>query len=130
MECSTIGGTRDILSRPRLAFLLFWLPGIALAVTARSYFRSELRTVVWTVALTIMGTACIANAARCHRIHCYMTGPFFLITAVVSLLRPRYCVTGQKRLESDRNYNCDWCDCPMLSARSITRKISQRLICG
>ena len=25
-----------------------------------------------------MGVACVANAARCGRTHCYLTGPFFL----------------------------------------------------
>ena len=33
-----------------------------------------------------MGIACTANAARCGRVHCYVTGPFFLLMAVVSLL--------------------------------------------
>jgi hypothetical protein len=28
--------------------------------------------------------ACIANAARCGRTHCYLTGPFFLAMAVVT----------------------------------------------
>src|SRR5262249_6876640 len=85
MECGT-AGSRDILSKPWLAFLVFWLPGIAIAITASSDFRSGWRTVVWTVALATMGTACSANAARCHRVHCYATGPFFLIMAVVTLL--------------------------------------------
>jgi len=33
-----------------------------------------------------MGTACIANALRCKRVHCYLTGPFFLLMALVTLL--------------------------------------------
>jgi hypothetical protein len=33
-----------------------------------------------------MGTACTANAVRCGRLHCYITGPFFLVMAVVTLL--------------------------------------------
>lgn len=44
------------------------------------------RTAVWAVALTIMGIACLANARRCGRLHCYITGPFFLLMAVVTLL--------------------------------------------
>ena len=32
-----------------------------------------------------MGAACIANAARCRRTHCYLTGPFFLAMAAVSV---------------------------------------------
>ena len=32
-----------------------------------------------------MGAACIANARRCGRVHCYLTGPFFLVMALVAL---------------------------------------------
>ena len=28
----------------------------------------------------------MVNAARCGRVHCYLTGPFFLVMAVVTLL--------------------------------------------
>ena len=37
-------------------------------------------------ALSVMGIACIANAARCGRVHCFLTGPFFMGMAVVTLL--------------------------------------------
>ena len=33
-----------------------------------------------------MGAGCVANALRCGRVHCYFTGPFFLIMAIVALL--------------------------------------------
>jgi len=33
-----------------------------------------------------MGVACLLNALRCGRTHCYVTGPFFLILAGVALL--------------------------------------------
>ena len=39
------------------------------------------------VSLLVMGAACLANAARCGRLHCYFTGPLFLLGAVASLLR-------------------------------------------
>jgi membrane protein implicated in regulation of membrane protease activity len=41
--------------------------------------------VVWTVALGTMGVACIVNALRCGRVHCYLTGPFFLLVALIAL---------------------------------------------
>jgi hypothetical protein len=28
---------------------------------------------------------CVANAARCGRTHCYLTGPFFLVMATVTV---------------------------------------------
>jgi hypothetical protein len=43
------------------------------------------RTVVWTVALGTMGVECIVNALRCGRVHCYLTGPFFLLMALIAL---------------------------------------------
>ena len=76
----------DVLCNPSLAFALWWLPGIALVATASLGFGAGWRTVVWTAALSIMATACFVNAVRCGRVHCYMTGPFFLAMAVVTLL--------------------------------------------
>jgi hypothetical protein len=83
---STTGKSRDILSSPLDALALFWLPTIAIVVAWSSGFSSSWRTIVWTVALGIMGAACIANALRCRRVHCYVTGPFFLVMALVTLL--------------------------------------------
>jgi hypothetical protein len=36
--------------------------------------------------LAVFAFGCIANAARCRRVHCFFTGPFFLVMSVVSLL--------------------------------------------
>ena len=84
--CTTAGKSRDILSRPWLSLVVFWLPAIAIVVAGSSGLRSGWLTIVWTAALSIMGTACIANALRCGRVHCYLTGPFFLLMAFVTLL--------------------------------------------
>jgi hypothetical protein len=85
-SCTTTGKSRDLLSTPWLAFAVFWLPAIAIVVAGSSGFSGGWRTIVWTASLTIMGTACIANALRCGRVHCYLTGPFFLLMALVTLL--------------------------------------------
>src|SRR5262245_22008503 len=86
MECgATTGKSRDILSSTRLTFALFWLPAIAIAVTTGPDLGGW-RTAVWAAALSIMGAACIANAVRCGRVHCYITGPFFLVMALVTVL--------------------------------------------
>ena len=37
------------------------------------------KTWVWVAALIWMGTACLWNARRCKRRHCFWTGPFFLL---------------------------------------------------
>ena len=86
MTCNTTSNSHDILFKPWLAFIVFWLPALAIAVTAGSHVRGVVRVAVWTVALSVMGVACIVNAARCRRVHCYLTGPFFLAMAVITLL--------------------------------------------
>ena len=86
MKCDPTGESRDIFSSPWLTFVFFVIPALAIGVTWGSEFRGGWRTVVWTAALGIMGTACIANAVRCGRLHCYITGPFFLVIAVITLL--------------------------------------------
>ncbi len=83
---TTTGKSRDILSNPWLAFAVWWLPAIAIAVAGSSELRSGWRTIVWTASLSIMGAACIVNALQCKRVHCYITGPFFLLMALVTLL--------------------------------------------
>jgi hypothetical protein len=72
---------RDILANPWLVLAFFGLPIIAMVVVGEHW-----RTIVWATALVTMGIACIANAIRCRRTHCYITGPFFLVMAVVTLL--------------------------------------------
>ena len=83
---TTTSRSRDILSNRLLSFALFCLPVIAIVATGYYDIGRGWRTAAWVLALSIMGTACIANAARCGRMHCYLTGPFFLVMAVVTLL--------------------------------------------
>lgn len=78
--------SRDILSRPLGAFLVFCLPAAAMIVAGGSWFADGWRAVIWTVALSAMGIGCVVNAVRCKRVHCYLTGPFFLLMAVVTVL--------------------------------------------
>lgn len=76
----------DILSNPLLSFVLYCLPVIAIVASGFAHVSQAWRTGVWTAALGIMGGACIVNAARCKRTHCYLTGPFFLLMALGALL--------------------------------------------
>lgn len=78
--------SRDILSNAPLTAMLFWLPIVVLFVSGFFQIGQGWRTAVWVVALAIMGTACVLNAFRCGRVHCYATGPFFLGMATVALL--------------------------------------------
>jgi hypothetical protein len=65
--------------------LLTW--GIPAAILlATPLLPSRSLVLIWPVLLTFMGAACLLNARRCGRIHCYVTGPFFLILAALALL--------------------------------------------
>ena len=77
--------SRDILSSRWRVFILYWLPASAIVVAGAPAISSGWRTVVWTVALATMGMACVVNALRCGRVHCYLTGPFFLLMALIAL---------------------------------------------
>ena len=68
----------------KIALLLWGLPILLLAVGA---IWAEARVWLWTPALLMAGAACSANAARCGRLHCYLTGPLYLLGAMAALLR-------------------------------------------
>ncbi len=70
-----------------LSSFLFWkLPAVVVVGVALLDVGSVGQALVWAPSLAIGGAACVANAIRCHRVHCYFTGPFFLLMAAVSLL--------------------------------------------
>ena len=43
---------------------------------------SRVVAAVWVVAFAWMGIGCVLNARRCHRMHCYFSGPILLLGAV------------------------------------------------
>jgi hypothetical protein len=65
------------------AVLLWGLPVAALIVG--SYWQKG-RLLLWIPAFLVMGVACLANAARCGRVHCYITGPLSLFAIVYVVL--------------------------------------------
>lgn len=74
------------LANRRLTLVLLWgLPAVLMLLSA-TLARGGLVTLTWTVALAAMGAACLINARGCGRMHCFFTGPYFLIMAVFSLL--------------------------------------------
>jgi hypothetical protein len=82
----TSNESRDILRNRWLAGAVYWLPALAVITSGFFNIGQGWRTAVWVVALSAMGAGCVANALRCGRVHCYLTGPFFLVMAIVALL--------------------------------------------
>ena len=75
----------DWVSKPH-TFFLFWGIPLLVLILAAFLVGEVLKTWTWIIALVWMGTACSINASRCARSHCYYTGPFFIIMALVVLL--------------------------------------------
>ena len=76
--------SRGDLTCGRAGLLLWVLPVIVLGVSAG--FGGLYAAVAWPPLLVLMGVACLVNARRCGRLHCYVTGPYFLLLAAVALL--------------------------------------------
>lgn len=68
--------SKDLLTSLR-GFTINWgLPIAAMVLTIG--VPHPVKSWVWAGALIWMGVACLVNARRCGRVHCYYTGPFFL----------------------------------------------------
>ena len=67
------------------SFAFMW--GIPLVAAIVGSFLSPMpRTVVLATALFWAGGGCLLNATRCGRLHCFITGPLFVLAAVAILL--------------------------------------------
>ena len=76
------GGACDLVSTP-WACAIWCLCGAAFF----SGFSAERwRPVLWIASLGVAGVLCVTNAVRCHRLHCYITGPVFLAGALLTAL--------------------------------------------
>jgi hypothetical protein len=75
-------GSNDLVER-KIAWFLWGVPQGMLVV---GVFWSQARVWLWVPALLVAGTACVVNAARCGRRHCYLTGPLYLLAALATVL--------------------------------------------
>lgn len=66
-------------------WLLWGLPAAIMFLTVCCAGSGWIVTITWTLSRAVMGGACLVNARGCGRMHCYFTGPFFLVMAVASL---------------------------------------------
>lgn len=72
------------LANRTVKWLLWGVPAVVLVLGG--FVGSFPRMLLWTPALLVAGTACVVNAARCGRLHCYLTGPLYLVGAIATLL--------------------------------------------
>ncbi len=62
--------------------VLLWLVPAALVVVGA--FVPAARPALWIPSFALMGGSCVANARRCGRLHCHLTGPLFLLAALAT----------------------------------------------
>lgn len=77
---------RDLVRKSNGGLLYWGLPIAVIVLTGAWHGNHWIVTSAWTASLLVMGSACLVNASRCGRIHCYFTGPLFLALALASLL--------------------------------------------
>jgi hypothetical protein len=69
---------RDLVA-DKSTFLALWgLPLAVIIATAITPTDAGLRTMAWTASFTVAGVGCLVNARRSRRVHCFLTGPYFL----------------------------------------------------
>lgn len=83
LEEKSAGAPQKDWVRTPIAGLLWWCIPIALGASI-SLLGSSPRMVggVWAVAFAWMGIGCLLNVRRCHRLHCFISGPILLLGAV------------------------------------------------
>ncbi len=73
--------------RNSLSCLVFWvLPPAGMDAVINAGANRYQISLVWIGSLMIMSAGCFVNAFRSGRLHCALTGPFFLLMAVLTLL--------------------------------------------
>ena len=80
---STACARNDLVER-KISWLLWRVPLMAFVV---GIFLAPLpRMLLWTPAFLVAGGACVVNASHCGRIHCFITGPLYLLAAALTAL--------------------------------------------
>jgi hypothetical protein len=74
-------------ARSPISVAIWWVvPIVAGNLADHLPLSRPVTALVWVVALAWMGLGCILNARRCHRRHCYFSGPVLLAGAVAVAL--------------------------------------------
>ena len=79
--CNT--SEKDLATDRLRASILWGLPQIAFVVGILT--NPSQRIALWSIGLTVAGAACLINAFRCRRLHCFFTRPFYLVMAGLTL---------------------------------------------
>jgi hypothetical protein len=83
---------RDLIAHNASFVILWGIPLLVIAVTAVAPVGVLVRAAAWATSFAVAGVACLLNARRSGRVHCQLTGPFFL---ALSLITAVYGVSGE-----------------------------------
>ena len=75
---NTVKG-KDLANQPVSAMLWWGLPIAIGVIVALLHLSLRLSAGICAVSFAWMATGCFLNAMRCHRLHCYISGPAFLL---------------------------------------------------
>jgi hypothetical protein len=81
----TAGPARKDWARRPLTIVAWWGLPIAVSVAAGAlHLPFRVGAGVCAFAFAWMAMGCLLNARRCHRVHCYMSGPVLLLGAIMA----------------------------------------------
>jgi hypothetical protein len=83
MSCEDRGCLKRDLIPTRIVVAVWYLPTL---LVLAGLFAPGARAWLWIPSFAVMGIACLINARRCGRLHCFVTGPLFLAGAVATVL--------------------------------------------
>lgn len=83
MKCGRGGCSQRDLLGGWWAFVLWCVPTALVLVGAAV---PALRAALWIPSFAVMGFSCLVNARGCGRLHCFVTGPVFLIASLATAL--------------------------------------------
>ena len=78
-DCCSPNSASNDLTAKKVACVLWCIPA---ALLLAGWHWPEGRVWLWIPALLVMGGGCLANATRCGRLHCYFTGPLYILAAL------------------------------------------------
>lgn len=82
MRCGEGCSQRDLVGG-KWAVILWCIPTILILIGTAV---SSARAVLWIPSFAMMGVACLVNARGCGRLHCFVTGPLFLVASLATAL--------------------------------------------
>lgn len=71
----------DSARKPSHVLALWIVPGLVAAAAFLAAVWLPWLLLLGATACVVMGVACVVNASRSRRLHCYLTGPYFLLLA-------------------------------------------------